>query len=32
MDEVEYTLARLAWHRRSRTVRDLTPMFAEAIA
>ncbi|MFN0251431.1 MAG: serine/threonine-protein kinase [Kofleriaceae bacterium] len=32
MDEVEYTLARLAWHRRSKTVKDLAPMFAEAIA
>lgn len=32
MDEAEYTLARLAWHRRSRTVKDLTPMFLDATA
>ena len=32
MDEVEYTLARLAWHRRSKTVRDIAPMFLEASA
>ncbi|MGE0398597.1 MAG: serine/threonine-protein kinase [Kofleriaceae bacterium] len=32
MDEVEYTLSRLAWHRRSKTVKDLTPMFLEATA
>lgn len=32
MDEVEYTLSRLAWHRRSKTVKDLTPRFLEAIA
>lgn len=32
MDEVEYTLARLAWHRRSKTVKDLAPMFLEATA
>ncbi len=30
MDEVEYTLARLAWHRRSTTVKDLLPMGAIA--
>ena len=32
MDEVEYTLARLAWHRRSQTVRDIAPMHYEQAA
>ena len=32
MDEVEYTLARLAWHRRSKTVQDLTPRVFDATA
>jgi serine/threonine protein kinase len=32
MDEVEYTLARLAWHRRSKTIRDIAPMVLEASA
>lgn len=29
MDEVEYTFARLAWHRRSQTHRDLRPVFEQ---
>ncbi|HEY4175522.1 MAG TPA: serine/threonine-protein kinase [Kofleriaceae bacterium] len=30
MEDVEYTLARLAWHRRSQTVRDMAPYALEA--
>lgn len=32
MDDVEYTLARLAWHRRSQTMRDIAPYALELLA